>query len=63
MHQDPGRVWKGQKMPGQMGNVNRTILNLKVMDIHSDENLLVVKGAIPGPARGVVMVRKSVKAK
>jgi large subunit ribosomal protein L3 len=46
---DPGKVYKGKKMPGQMGNVRRTVQNLKVVQVRKDENLLLIKGAIPGP--------------
>jgi large subunit ribosomal protein L3 len=60
-HQDPGRVFKGKKLPGQMGNVRKTIQNLKVIEKLPEENLLIVKGSIPGPNKGAVLIKKSVK--
>ena len=57
----PGKVYKGRKMPGHMGNVQRTVQNLLVVDVRADRNLLLVKGAIPGPTGGVVIVRNAVK--
>lgn len=57
----PGRVFKGKKMPGRMGNEKRTILNLTVQGVDTDRGLLLIKGAIPGPRKGVVMVRTAVK--
>jgi large subunit ribosomal protein L3 len=57
----PARVFKGKKMPGRMGNDRKTVQNLKVVAIRPDENLIIVKGAIPGARGGLVMVAKSVK--
>jgi large subunit ribosomal protein L3 len=57
----PGRVAKGQRMPGHMGNARITQQNLKLLDVRSDENLLLVKGAIPGPNGGLVLVKKALK--
>lgn len=57
----PGKVYKGRKMPGHMGCVQRTVQNLLVIDVRADRNLLLVKGAIPGPTGGVVIVRNAVK--
>ena len=57
----PGKVYKGRKMPGHMGNVQCTVQNLLVVDVRADRNLLLVKGAIPGPTGGVVIVRNAVK--
>jgi len=45
-------------MPGHYGNVKRTVRNLEVVDIRSDENLLLIKGAVPGPNTGVVSINK-----
>lgn len=56
---DPGRIWKGKKMPGHMGARKVTITNLEVVKIVPEKNLLLVKGAVPGPAGGIVLVRKS----
>ncbi len=60
--QDPGRVFPGKRMPGQLGNVKRTALNLEVLRIDAERQLLLVKGALPGATGGDVMVRPSVKA-
>ncbi len=57
----PARVFKGKKMPGRFGNERKTMQNLKVIGVRADENLLLVKGAVPGPNGGLVMVQKSVK--
>jgi large subunit ribosomal protein L3 len=57
----PGRTMKGMKMPGHMGNKRVTIQNLKVVEIRSDSNILMVEGAIPGPASGYVIIKKAVK--
>ena len=60
---DPARVFKGKKMPGQMGNVNVTVQNLKVIQVDGERNILVVKGAVPGPRGGLVEIRPSVKSR
>ena len=57
----PGRVDKGKKMPGQMGNVNRTIQNLEIIKISADENIVMVKGAVPGPVGGTIFMRSAKK--
>lgn len=57
----PGRVHKGKRMPGHMGNVNVTTQNLKVVQLRATENLLLVCGAIPGPTGAMVVVRKALK--
>uniref|UniRef100_A0A7C3V8K3 Large ribosomal subunit protein uL3 n=1 Tax=Desulfobacca acetoxidans TaxID=60893 RepID=A0A7C3V8K3_9BACT len=54
----PSRVIKGKKLPGHMGNARVTVKNLEVIDVRPEDNLLLVKGAIPGPARGLVFIRK-----
>ena len=59
---DPARIFKNKKMPGQYGNEQVTILNLKVVKIDSEKNLIAVKGAIPGAKDGIVFIRDSVKA-
>jgi len=56
MHTYPGRVFKGKKMPGQMGNRRRTVKNLTVVKVDVDRNRLLIKGAVPGPAGGYVLV-------
>jgi len=55
----PSRVVKGKKMPGQMGNARVTMKNLEVVDVRPEENLLLVKGAIPGPRQGLVLIQKA----
>lgn len=57
----PGKVYKGRKMPGHMGNVNRTVQNLQVVEVRSEMNLMLVKGAVPGPIGGFVIVKNAVK--
>ncbi|SKA74716.1 large subunit ribosomal protein L3 [Paucidesulfovibrio gracilis DSM 16080] len=54
----PGRVWKNKKMPGHMGARNVTLPTVEVLDVRPDENIIVVKGQIPGPNNGLVMIRK-----
>jgi large subunit ribosomal protein L3 len=61
--QDPGRVFPGKKMAGQLGNVQATIQNLEVMRIDEERSLLLIKGAIPGSEGGKVIIKPSVKAK
>lgn len=58
----PSRVWKGKTLPGHMGSERVTVQRLKVVESRSEENLLFVRGAIPGAANGVVVVRKSKKS-
>lgn len=58
----PARVFKGTRMAGQMGNVRVTTLNLKIVKADGARNLLLIKGAIPGPRGGLVMVRSSIRA-
>ena len=57
----PSRVFKGTRMAGQMGNERVTVLNLEVVYVDPERNLLLVKGAVPGPNGGLVMVRSAVK--
>jgi len=57
----PSRVFKGTRMAGQMGNVRITVLNLEVVESDPERNLLLLKGAVPGPTGALVMVRSSVK--
>ena len=59
---DPARIFKNKKMPGQYGNEQVTVLNLKVVKIDAEKNLIAVKGAIPGAKDGIVFIRDSVKA-
>jgi len=57
----PSRVFRGTKMAGQMGNERVTVINLEVVHTDPERNLLLLKGAIPGPPGGLVMVKSSVK--
>ena len=61
-NQSPGKVFKGKKMPGQMGNKRVTVQGLEVISVDVEKGLLVIKGAIPGATGGDVIVRPSVKA-
>ena len=58
----PSRVFKGKKMPGQMGGKRITIQNLEVVRVDAEKNLLLIKGAVPGPRKALVTFRESVKA-
>jgi large subunit ribosomal protein L3 len=58
----PGRVFKGMKMSGHMGNVRVTVKNVKVVQVDPERNLLIVKGAVPGGPNGLLTVRKTRKA-
>ena len=62
-NQTPGRVFKGKKMSGHMGNVRRTAQSLEVVRVDAERNLLLVKGAVPGSAGGDVIVKPTVKAR
>ncbi|MBN2689979.1 MAG: 50S ribosomal protein L3 [Gammaproteobacteria bacterium] len=59
--QDPGRVFKGKKMAGQLGNVRCTVQNQQLVRIDEEKNLLFIKGTIPGAANGYVVVKPAVK--
>jgi len=61
-NQTPGRVFKGKKMSGHMGNVRRTAQNLEVVRVDAERNLLLIKGAVPGHSGGRVVVRPAIKA-
>jgi len=63
LNQTPGRVFKGKKMSGQMGNVRRTVQNLEVVRVDAERNVLLIKGAVPGHAGGKVIVRPAIKAR
>ncbi|NOX09736.1 MAG: 50S ribosomal protein L3 [Gammaproteobacteria bacterium] len=60
-NQTPGRVFKGKKMSGHMGNVRRTIQNLEVVRVDTERNLILVKGSVPGSKGGDVIVKPAVK--
>jgi large subunit ribosomal protein L3 len=57
----PSRVFKGMRMAGQAGNQRTTVLNLEVVQSDPERGLLLIKGAVPGPNGGLVMVRSAVK--
>ena len=59
--QDPGKVFKGKKMPGQMGAVRRTVQNLEVVSTDAERGLILVRGGVPGPQSGIVFVSDAVK--
>ena len=61
--QDPGRVWKGKKMAGQMGNVRVTTQNLTVVKLIEDENLILVQGSVPGSKNGIILLSDAHKIK
>jgi len=62
-NQTPGRVFKGKKMSGHMGNVRRTAQNLEVVRVDTERNLLLIRGAVPGHSGASVVVRPAVKAR
>ena len=57
----PMHVLKGKKMPGQMGNVARTVQNLEIVSVDTENNVILVKGNVPGPKKSLVMIRTAVK--
>ena len=59
---DPSRVYPGKKMPGQMGHVQVTVQNLEIVRVDKDNNLLLVKGAVPGPKKSLVTIKETVKS-
>ena len=59
---DPSRVFPGKKMPGQMGHVQVTVQNLEIVRVDAENNLLLVKGAVPGPKKSLVTIKESVKS-
>ena len=58
---DPSKVFKGKKMPGQMGGKKMTIQNLEVVRVDAEKNLLLIKGAVPGPKKALVEIKETVK--
>jgi len=62
MRQTPGHVFKGKRMPGHMGQVQRTVQNLRVVQVLAEKNLLLIKGSFPGANGEVVLVRPAKKA-
>ena len=59
---DPSKVFKGKKMPGQMGSKKITIQNLEIVRVDAEKNLLLVKGSVPGPKKSLVTIKETVKA-
>ena len=59
---DPSKVFKGKRMPGHMGSKQVTIQNLEVVRVDAENNLLLVKGAVPGPKKALVTIKNTVKA-
>ena len=59
---DPSRVFKGKKMPGQRGNKKVTVQNLEIVRVDAENNLLLVKGAVPGPKKAMVTIKETVKS-
>ncbi len=57
----PGRVFKGKGLPGHMGHVQVTIQNLEVVKVDAENNLLLIKGAVPGPRKCLVTIKETVK--
>lgn len=59
---DPSRVYKGKKLPGHYGNVKKTIQNLMVAKVDAERNLILVKGGVPGPKGGLLVVKEAIKS-
>jgi large subunit ribosomal protein L3 len=59
----PSRTFKNKKMPGHMGNVNVTVQNLEVVKVDTDMNVILIKGGIPGPKKGLVIIKDTVKVR
>ena len=57
----PGRVFKGMNMAGRMGNVKKTVQNLEIVRVDAEKNLLLVKGSVPGPKKGLITIKATVK--
>ena len=58
----PSRVFKGKKMPGHMGNVQVTVQNLQIVKVDAENNLLLVKGSVPGPKKSLITIKEAVKS-
>jgi len=59
----PARVFKGKKLPGRYGGVKKTVQNLEVVQVRPDENLIMLRGAVPGPKSGLLLIRQALKKK
>ena len=58
---DPARVFKGKNLPGQMGNERVTVRNLEIIKVMEDKNVILVKGAVPGPKKGLITIKETIK--
>ena len=58
---DPSKIFKGKRMPGQMGGKKITVQNLEIVKVDVENNLLLVKGAVPGPKKSMVTIKETVK--
>lgn len=58
---DPSRTFKNRKMPGHMGNVKRTVMNLEVVKVMPEQDIILVKGGVPGPRKGLLLIKDTVK--
>jgi large subunit ribosomal protein L3 len=59
----PARVFRGKKLPGRYGGVKKTVQNLEVVQVRPDENLIMLRGAVPGPRSGLLLIRQALKKK
>jgi large subunit ribosomal protein L3 len=59
----PGKVWKGKRMPGRMGNDRKTVQRLRIVRVDGERHLLLIKGSVPGAKNGLIYVRRTVKPK
>jgi large subunit ribosomal protein L3 len=59
---DPSKTFKNKRMPGHMGNVNTTVLNLQIAKVMPEKNIILIKGGVPGPNKGFVVIRNTVKS-
>lgn len=59
---DPSKTFKNKRLPGHMGNVSRTLLNVEIVKVMPEKNLLLIKGGIPGPNKSLVVIKDTVKA-
>ena len=59
---DPSRVYKGKVMPGHVGNVKVTVRNLEIVRVDAEKNLILIRGAVPGPKKGLVTIKETTKA-
>jgi len=58
---DPSKTFKNKHMPGHMGNVNTTVINLEIVKVMAEKNIILIRGGIPGPKKGTVVIRNAVK--